>query len=112
MDVDAPVAEGFRRLGLVDLGNDGPHMVHHGCQVHLRTGRRESEPLGVAHVVGDGGGVEDGLAGDAASPGAIAAYSVALDQGHPPVQAGREVRGGEAGGTTADDEQIVVGVHP
>jgi hypothetical protein len=47
------------------------------------------------------------LAGHAAGPGAIAAQTVFLDDGHFQAQPGGKLRRGKPGGTSPNDNQVV-----
>ncbi len=56
--------------------------------------------------MGEAGGLDQRLGGDAAGPCAIAADAVALDQRHAHAQPGGEIRRNKAAGAGADDHEV------
>ena len=66
---------------------------------------------GVAHLVGDIRGLEQGLAGNAAGPGAISADPGLLHHGDGQSQLAGEPGGGQPGRPAADNYQVVIGTR-
>ncbi len=85
-------------------------------QVDALEGGSHPEAAGVAGRVGDLGGVQQGLGGDAAAVQAGAAEEVLLDEGHAQAELGGAQRAGVAAAPAAEDDDVVggfgAGRHP
>ena len=107
-DLDAESLEDLWRVGvLVDLLADGADVVHDIREADGDLGV-DAQAGGGAGVVCEVGGVEERLGRHAAGPRAIAAELLALDEHRFDASVGRDARGGEARGTTADDDIVEV----
>ncbi len=92
---------------LVELADDAVLVGVDAAHVDARQRALDADLLTLAGVVGDLGGVQQRLGGDAAAVQAGTAQLVLLDEGHREAQLGRAQRAGVPAGTPAQDQDVV-----
>lgn len=79
----------------------------HRTEIHRGSGRRDAEPVRVAHGVGDASACDQRLRRHAAGPQAVATEAPLVDRCHPqPELTGGDLRRTDAGGTHPDHDEV------
>ena len=109
--VHAFVPQRLGRLPYIYLFRHRFYPGHHRFQVYSRFHCVQPIAVGGAHVVCNLCGLDQRFAGDAPGPGAVTPDAFHFGQRYPQAQLRSEPSSGKAGGTPADDDQVVGLVH-